>query len=97
VPVAVEFDFDQKGPQSWDIDIDTDGGRLSLSMGASLMAVDGKPVDVGDEPEYRRLYRRFAELLATRQSDIDLTPFHHVADAFLIGRRKVVAPFEWDS
>jgi D-galactose 1-dehydrogenase len=96
-PVTVEFDFDQKGPQSWDIDIDTDGGRLSLSMGASRMAVDGKPVDVGDEPEYRRLYRRFAELLVTRQSDIDLTPFHHVADAFLIGRRKVVAPFEWNS
>ena len=97
VPVAVEFDFDQKGPQSWDIDIDTDGGRLSLSMGASRMAINGETVDVGDEPVYHRLYRRFAELLATRQSDVDLTPFHHVADAFLIGRRRVVAPFEWDS
>ena len=97
VPVAVEFDFDQKGPQSWDIDIDTDHGRLSLSMGASQMAIKGEAVDVGDEPEYHRLYRRFAELLATRRNDVDLTPFHHVADAFLIGRRTVVAPFEWNN
>lgn len=95
--VAVEFDFDQKGPQSWDIDIETNGGRMSLSRGASRMAIDGVDVDVGEEPEYHRLYRRFAELLAARQSDVDLTPFHHVADAFLIGRRTVVAPFEWDS
>lgn len=97
VPVAVEFDFDQKGPQSWDIDIDTDGGRLSLSMGASRMAIDDVPVDIGEEPEYHRLYRRFAELLTARRSDVDLSPFHHVADAFLIGRRTVIAPFEWDS
>ena len=94
VPVSVEFDFDQRGPQSWDIDVATDGGRLTLSLGASKMAIDGVPVDVGEEPEYARLYRRFAELLARRESDVDLTPFRHVADAFLLGRRTVVEPFE---
>lgn len=94
VPVRVEFDFDQRGPQSWDIDVETDHGHLKLSMGASKMAVDGVEQDVGDEPEYARLYRRFAECLATRTSDVDLTPFAHVADAYLLGRRTVVGPFE---
>jgi D-galactose 1-dehydrogenase len=94
VPVAVEFDFDQRGPQTWDVDVETDGGALKLSLGASKMAVDGIPVDVGDEAEYARLYRRFADLLAGRSSDVDLSPFRHVADAFLIGRRAVVQAFE---
>jgi D-galactose 1-dehydrogenase len=93
LPVSVAFDFDQKGPQTWDIDIETDKGMLKLSLGASKMSVDGQPRDVGHEPEYARLYRRFAELLQTRRSDADFTPFRHVADVFLLGRRTMVEPF----
>jgi len=92
-PVAVEFDFDQKGPQTWDIDIDTEAGALKLSLGASKMALDGKPVDVGSVPEYTALYARFAALLKTRQSDADFTPFACVADAFLLGARATIDPF----
>ncbi|MCA1653303.1 MAG: Gfo/Idh/MocA family protein [Sphingomicrobium sp.] len=91
--IAVEFDFDQRGPQCWDIAVETDGGTLQLADGASKMAVDGVPVEVGDEAEYARLYRRFAELIAARRSDVDLAPFRLVADAFLIGRRSEVGPF----
>jgi D-galactose 1-dehydrogenase len=93
-PVSVAFDFDQRGPQNWDIDVFADGRRLSLSLGASKLAMDGKSVDVGDETEYARLYRRFAALIDSRECDVDLTPFHHVADAFLLGRHEVVAPFD---
>ncbi|HVJ00917.1 MAG TPA: gfo/Idh/MocA family oxidoreductase, partial [Sphingomonas sp.] len=93
-PVRVEFDFDQRGPQTWDIHVETDGGKLTLSLGASKLAINGEPVDVGDEPEYARLYRHFAELLAARQSDVDLSPFRHVADAFLLGRRSTTIAFE---
>lgn len=93
VPVAVEFDFDQRGPQTWDIDIDTEAGTLKLSLGASKMALDGKPVDVGTVPEYVALYARFAALLKARQSDADFTPFACVADAFLLGARTTIAPF----
>ena len=95
IPVAVEFDFDQKGPQTWDIDIETGQGLLKLSLGASKMAIDGRPVDVGAEPEYAALYRRFAELLKARQSDVDLTPFAHVVDALEKGARVTVKPFSW--
>jgi D-galactose 1-dehydrogenase len=94
LPVSVAFDFDQTGPQTWDIDIQTDQGALKLSMGASKMSVDGKNVDVGEEPEYARLYRRFAELVKSRRSDADFTPFRHVADAFMLGRRVTVKDFK---
>lgn len=93
-PVRVEFDFDQRGPQTWDIHVETDEGTLTLSLGASKLAIDGEAVDVGDETEYARLYRRFAELLARRESDVDLSPFRYVADAFLLGRRVTTIPFE---
>lgn len=93
-PVSVAFDFDQRGPQSWDIEIFADGGHLRLLMGASKLAIDGESVDVGGETEYARLYRRFAALIDSRECDADLTPFHHVADAFLLGRHRIVAPFE---
>jgi D-galactose 1-dehydrogenase len=93
LPISVEFDFDQRGPQTWDIVVETGTGSLKLSMGASKMAVDGKPVMVGEEAEYSRLYRRFAELVKTRRSDADFTPFRHVADAFMLGRRTVIGPF----
>ena len=93
-PIAINFDWDQKGPQTWDIAIRTDAATLHLSHGASRMAVDGETVDVGDEAEYARLYRRFAELIAARRSDVDMAPFRLVADAFLLGQRTQVAAFE---
>ena len=92
-PVTAEFDFDQKGPQTWDIDIDTDAGALKLSLGASKMAVNGEVVDVGEEPEYFHLYRRFAALVKAGESDADFTPFRHVADAFMLGTRVTIGPF----
>jgi D-galactose 1-dehydrogenase len=92
-PVTMECDFDQKGPPTWDIEIDTDAGAMKLSYGASNMALDGKPVDVGTVPEYVALYARFAALLRARQSDADFTPFALVADAFLLGRRIVIGAF----
>jgi D-galactose 1-dehydrogenase len=93
-PVRVEFDFDQRGPQSWDIEIETDGGSLVLSKGASQLTIDDTAIDVGTETEYAKLYRRFAELVDGRRSDIDLSPFHHVADAFFMGERTTIAAFD---
>jgi len=93
LPVTAEFDFRQTGPQSWDILVDTDQGRMTLSSGGARMAVDGKVLAEAPDEEYRGLYRRFVELAATGASDVDLTPLRLVADAFLLGRRTVVEPF----
>ena len=94
--VAVAFDFDQRGPQSWDIRVETDDGLLELSEGAARLAIGGQPVELGDEGEYAGVYRRFAELIDRGESEADLTPFRLVADAFLLARRKTVGAFAED-
>ncbi|MDA9418125.1 galactose 1-dehydrogenase [Bradyrhizobium sp. CCBAU 25360] len=91
--VIAEFDFRQTGPQSWDILVDTDQGRMTLSSGGARLEVDCKVLAEAPDEEYRGLYRRFVELAATGASDVDLTPLRLVADAFLLGRRTVVEPF----
>ena len=45
------------------------------------------------EREYPALYERFAEIIDAGVSDVDTTPLQHVADAFMLGKRNVVAPF----
>ncbi len=93
LPVRAEFDFRQTGPQSWDIDIETDDGRLLLSKGGSVMHVDGKQTVSAPDREYANLYARFAPLVRERRMDVDLAAFRLVADAFMAGRRSVVDPF----
>jgi D-galactose 1-dehydrogenase len=93
LPITAEFDFRQTGPQSWDIIVDTDQGRMTLSGGGARMAVDGKVLAEAPEAEYRGLYHRFVELTSTGADDVDLSPFRLVADAFMLGKRNVVDPF----
>ncbi len=94
VPVEANFDFDQRGPQRWDIDIDTDGGLLQLTHGAAQMSFDGVAQPVGDATEYAGVYAHFADLRRRGTSDVDLTPFRLVADAFMLGTRETVAAFD---
>jgi predicted dehydrogenase len=93
-PIVAEFDFRQKGEQSWDIELTTTTGRLKLSNGGATLAIDGKTLasDAGLAGEYPRLYARFAKLCAAGQSEVDWRPFQLVADSFLIGERRIVAP-----
>lgn len=94
VEINADFDFRQKGEQSWDIEIKTTAGHLKLSRGGAVLALDGKEV-TSDESlagEYPRLYQRFAELVDAGKSEVDWRPFQLVADSFLIGERRIVAP-----
>ena len=93
LPIRAEFDFRQTGPQTWDIRIETDAGRLTLSSGGSRLVHDDRTLIDEKQAEYRGIYRRFAELIADRASDVDLSPLVHVADAFMLGRRREVEPF----
>ena len=94
-PIRAEFDWREEGPQRWDIDVETDAGRLSLWKGGAALAADGRVLVDEDEisAEYPNLYARFAELVRSGASDVDLSPFRLVADAFLLGRRTLVEPF----
>ncbi len=94
LPIRVEFDFRQTGPQSWDILFETDGGPITLSLGGARLS-DGKETLIHEkEAEYPGLYQRFVELTSEGICDVDLSPLQLVADAFLLGRRREVEAFE---
>ena len=93
--VTADFDWRQEGPQTWDIDVQTNAGTMALRMGGNRLVIDG--VEMAGENsimgEYPALYARMADLIAKGQSEIDLAPAVHVADAFSLGRRVTTAPF----
>ncbi|MEQ5833650.1 Gfo/Idh/MocA family oxidoreductase [Marinobacter sp. NFXS9] len=95
-PVNAAFDFRQKGPQSWDIHVEAEGGSLTLSKGGSQLFIDGALQFEAPEQEYPGLYRHFAELIESGRHDVDVSPLRHVSDAFLLGRRVIVDPFHWE-
>lgn len=90
---AAEIDWLQTGPQSWDIVVETDAGQMVLSHGGARLAIDGRVVHEEPEQEYPMLYRRFSEIVRANQSDADVAPLQHVADAFMLGSRNVVEAF----
>ncbi|MEZ5724920.1 MAG: Gfo/Idh/MocA family oxidoreductase [Paracoccaceae bacterium] len=95
--ITADFDFRQEGPQTWDIELDTDKGRLALRMGGNRLEIDGTAAGGEDDimGEYPALYARMAELVRDRVSDVDLAPMVLVADAFTLGRRNSTDPFEF--
>ena len=93
VSVHAEFDWRQTGKQSWDIVVATAQGEVKLSDGGARLWIAGEEQPLEKEAEYPSLYRRFAELVKTASSDVDVAPLRHVADAFMLGKRKVVDAF----
>lgn len=97
--ITADFDWRQEGPQTWDIILETNDGRIALTMGGNELEIDGRPAG-GDRSlmgEYPALYARMAELVRDRRSDVDLAPMVLVADAMILGRRHTVEPFFWDA
>jgi D-galactose 1-dehydrogenase len=96
--VSAGFDWRQEGPQTWDIVVETaDGARMALRLGGNVMEVDGVAVagEADIMGEYPALYAAMAGLVAKGQSEVDLAPMVHVADAMTLGRREVAAAFDW--
>lgn len=94
-PVGAGFDWLETGEPVWNIAVETDGGRMVLSEGGARLMVDGTEVATGPDREYPGLYARFAQLVAAGESEVDLTPLRHAADAFMLGRRVEGDPFHW--
>jgi len=92
--VHAQFDWRQTGQQSWDIIVTTDAGVLRMADGGARLWLNELAQQLGDEGEYPSLYRHFAGLIKRGQSDVDLSPLRHVADAFMLGKRKLVENFD---
>lgn len=94
--IQMELDFRHCGAQTWDIDFQTDEGPVKLAGGGSELTVDGTPLrpDTGKWcGEYASIYKRFADLVTSRRSEVDVRPMQLVADIFLVGKRVMVGPF----
>ncbi|MEA2119651.1 Gfo/Idh/MocA family oxidoreductase [Halovibrio sp. HP20-50] len=91
--IEADFDFLQSGPPTWDMHIDSDGSRLSLTHGGCRLMIDDELVVEAEEREYQGLYARFAELIASGRSEVDVAPLRQVADAFLYGHREATDAF----
>jgi D-galactose 1-dehydrogenase len=95
--VTADFDWRQEGPQTWDIEVETDKGHLALRMGGNVLELDGQ-ASAGENTimgEYPALYARMADLVAKGQSEVDLAPMTHVADALTLGERVAVEDFHF--
>lgn len=91
--IAVDLDFLQTGPQSWDIVIETSEGTLMLSNGGASTTIDDTIAVTAPNREYPRLYARFADLVETGRSDVDLAPLRIVAEALAVGSKESIEPF----
>lgn len=88
------FDWRQTGPQTWDIEVETDKGTLLLSEGGNMLRLDGDVQVKAPDEEYPTLYRRFVDLVGARAIDADTAPLRLVADAFLCGQHCPTADFK---
>jgi len=93
VHIDASFDWRQTGPQTWDIRIETDAGRVTVASGGRRLIHGERTLVDAEKAEYPAIYQRFLELIANGVSDVDLSPLVHVADAFMLGERRDVDPF----
>lgn len=85
--ITADFDWRQTGPQTWDIHVETSAGTLDLSMGGTVLTINGIEQETGQIGEYPALYHQMKTLVAEGISDVDLRPLVQVADAFTLGKR----------
>jgi predicted dehydrogenase len=90
-PLTCSLDWRKTGSEEWTIEIRTaDGHELRLTDGGARLFVDGVEQAVTGPGEYPGIYRRFAQLVDERRSDVDVRPLRLVADCLLVGSRDAV-------
>jgi D-galactose 1-dehydrogenase len=94
--LSAHFNWLEGDQEVWTFTIVTGAGQtLQLKNGGAVLEVDGRET-VNEKPEeYERIYERFAELLASRTSDVHDAPLRLISDAFFVGRRESGPAFDW--
>jgi D-galactose 1-dehydrogenase len=91
-----DLDWRYSEGERWTMRVETaDGAVVELLDGGARLSLDGARQALGNFGEYPSLYARFAELIESGESEVDREPLRIVADAFLIGARETVEPFDW--
>lgn len=93
IPLHATFDWRWPGDPIWDIQVNTDADTLFLGRGGARLRIGAQRCPPLPEQEYPKLYQRFAELIDTRQSEVDVAPLRLVADAFVRCASRTVEPF----
>ena len=92
ISIDATFDFLQTGRQTWDIEIETNGGNLQLQAGGQRLLIDGSDQKLEPQSEYATLYAHFADLIEGGRIDADLAPLGLVSDALRGGRVEQLPP-----
>ena len=87
-PLRCSLDFRYKAGEEWTIRVTTEqGNTLELHDGGARLLVDGAARSTAGIGEYPDIYRRFAELVDQRSSQVDVVPLRMVADCLLVASR----------
>ena len=90
-PLNCSLDWRRTEGEEWTIVVRTaDGSEVRLDNGGSQLTIDGEQRAMEGPGEYPDIYRRFAELIDERASQVDVAPLRLVADCLLAGRRHMV-------
>jgi D-galactose 1-dehydrogenase len=93
--LSASMDWRQTGTECWTIRVETGSGKVvELREGGERLFIDGAEQKLEKRGEYPSIYERFAQLIASSQSEVDREPLRIVADAFLVGKREPAEPFE---
>jgi predicted dehydrogenase len=92
-PLTCSLDWRRSEGEEWTIRVQTDESDVLLSDGGARLFIDGSEQSVSGLGEYPDIYRRFAELIDERRSDVDVRPLRLVADCLLVGSTERVEPF----
>ncbi|AWN16768.1 Gfo/Idh/MocA family protein [Salinisphaera sp. LB1] len=92
-PIRAVMDWRHEGDPVWQIVVETETGELRLEEGGARMRIDGEIRIDEEKDEYGGVYALFSTLIKERRSDTDVRPFTHVADAFMLGERRIVDAF----
>jgi predicted dehydrogenase len=92
-PLTCSLDWRRSEGEEWTVRVQTDGSQVLLTDGGARLFIDGNEQSVSGLGEYPDIYRRFAELIDERRSDVDVRPLRLVADCLLVGSTERVEPF----
>ncbi len=80
--IDVSFRFSVGGTETWSIRLLAENGdSLLLLDGGGVLSLNGGPAVRRPNAEYAGIYQRFAELMAARQIEVDVTPLDLVEEA----------------